>query len=80
VRTGKDMNNFMRYMNAMTMAVGYLVITLWLAASLGVGDFHMQYGPANSDQTKQHTCQSGDSFWTRKKYVCDFPEWEAQQQ
>lgn len=66
-------------MNTLAMAVGYFVMALWLAGSLGVGDFYMRYGPANYDQTKHYTCESGDSFWTRKKYACDFREWVSQQ-
>lgn len=66
-------------LNLLAMTVGYVVLAFWLAGSIGVGDFYMRYGQANHDQTKHYTCQSGDSFWTRKKYACDFREWVDQQ-
>lgn len=61
------------------MVVGYFVLALWLAGTLGVGDFELRYGPTTTDQKIGYTCQRGGSFFTRQKYPCDFREWTSQQ-
>lgn len=69
----------MKYLNRFAMVVGYFVLALWLAGTLGVGDFSLSYGPSNSDPAMHYTCVRGNSFFTKQKYTCSFHEWAKQQ-
>lgn len=68
----------MKVFHIFAAAIGYAVIALWLAGTLGIGDFSLHFGPAGTDDTARYTCTSGDSIWTRKKYDCSFREWVKQ--
>lgn len=64
----------MKALNRFAMVTGYFVAALWLLGVLGVGDFALRFGPTAQVKGKQYTCHSGDGFWSRRKYVCDFEE------
>lgn len=65
----------MRAMNGFAMVVGYGTVFLWLLGAFGAGDFSLRFGPAARTDGKTYTCHAGDSFWSRRKYACDFKEY-----
>ncbi len=71
----------MKFINILAQAVGYTVIVMWLLGVAAPVDFRISFtSQAEESGENIYSCDAGDSFWTRRKYLCNRAEWAAQRE
>lgn len=71
----------MKFINMIAQAVGYTVIVMWLLGSTTPMDFQIRFASQAVGQDENiYSCDAGDTFWTRRKYLCGRDEWASQHQ
>ncbi len=70
----------MKILGAFAQTIGYVFLVLWIVGAFTPIKFSVSVtGPDTPDITA-FSCDAGDSFWTRRKYLCSREEWAAQHQ
>lgn len=69
----------MKTINTLAQVVGYLVVALWLMGAFTPLNFSLRLVGPDVPGVIAYSCEAGDSFWTRRKYLCSREEWASQQ-
>ena len=70
----------MKIVNALAQTIGYSFIVLWIIGAFTPIKFSVSVTGPEAPSITAFSCDAGDSFWTRRKYLCSYEEWATQNQ